>query len=471
MTKEVISRVEKLAEVCTIWASSAAIQMEKIVTECRFSDVEINKISGTNQSIPIKAGFGAERLHTETFNLDSILKNKEVKAYTDSCSGSPLPRNHPTHDIVVMNGEEQVLGVQLKYFKDGEKTANAFRDTRDGVAYYKDSDALIGPADQLADIQAKARQVELKNQETRPDVASAARDVQEKATDRLKYGDVESRPLSKNEAEIIAKGDEAGKGAHRKIQNQYKNQSTLQQSLNAGKSAAIITSVISGTINTISCLNMVQNGKMTTDEAVIYILKNTGIAAADAALKATAATAAVSLIAREIPELFKGSMLQSNLVSGAAGGVAICAVDLVECLVLVAVGRMTIAELETRTGKNIFQTGSGVIGASIGAVIGASAGPVGALLGSLIGGMITSVATTVAIENNIEKPFREIMNNTAQIVVTEHIMINSIQYLDQAQTVFSDFRIGCYVSEQQFDKKIDRVNQLGLSMQQKLNSI
>ena len=42
--------------------------------------------------------------------------------------------------------------------------------------------------------------------------------------------------------------------------------------------AAAITTVIAGTINTVSCLDKVKKGEMTPQEATLYILKNTIIA-------------------------------------------------------------------------------------------------------------------------------------------------------------------------------------------------
>ena len=471
MREEINSRIEKSAEVCPIWSMSAANEMGKIVDKCRNSDLLLTKIISTGNSIPQKAGKVAEALHTETFNLDAILKDKEVRAFTDQCSASPLPRNHPVNDIVVMREGEKVHSAQLKYYQNGKDTAKEFWELKNGVAKYKEADSLIGPSGQLDEIKAHARREELRNQEIRSDVSDAARDVREKATDRLNYEGVESRPLSKKEAEVISNGDENGKGAHRKIQNQYKNQSTVQQSLTAAKSAAIITTVIAGTINTVSCLNKVQKGEMSTGDAVSYILKNTAIAASDTALKASAGTAAVSLTARAIPEFFTGSMLQSTLSSGSVAGAAICAVDLVECLVMVAAGKMTLSELETRSGKNLFQTATGVSGASIGAAIGVPAGPAGILIGSLVGGLITSVATTVAIENHIEKSFRETMDNTARLVRSEQIMLNSIYYFQQSQDFFAEFRVGCARSEQNFAKQMDVINQYGQLMNEKINNI
>lgn len=464
---------EKTAEVCTIWPTSASAQMGKIVDQCRLTDRILaadGRIAG-NAPLATKAGFVAEELQAETFNLDAILKDKDVRAFTDRYPDSPLAGNDPTNDIVIVKEGKVVQGAQVKYYKNGRATANAFRETRDGTPHYKNTDTMVGPSDQLQDIKEAARRTELQNQETRPEVAAAAKDVQEKVSDHLEQDGVQSRPVSKKEAENVAKGGDSGKGAHRKIQNEYKVKSTVQQTVRAAGSAAVVTTVIAGTINTVSCLNRVQKGEMTVPDAVLYILKNTAIAAGDSALKAAGATAAVSLTARAIPEFFKGTVLQANLASGAVAGAAVCAVDIVECLVLVAAGKMTWQEMETRTGKNIFQTGAGVVGASVGAAIGAVGGPVGSMIGALAGGMITSVAMTLAIDNYIEKPFREIMDNTKSLVQAEGLMANSISYMAQAEKMFGEFKLGLFFSEREFDEKMGRVAQKRNANWEKINSL
>ncbi len=453
---------EKTAEVCMIWPQSAASQMGKIVEQCRLTDSILASNARISGGAPLatRAGFVAEELHAETFNLDAILKDKDVRAFTDKYRNSPLGTNDPVNDIAIVKNGEQVQGAQLKYYKTGQRTANAFRENgADGNPHYKETDSMVCPADQLEEVRDAARKTELKNQESRPQVAEAARDVQRKATDRLREDGVESRPTTKKEAETIAKGGDDGKGAHRKIQNKYKTASTLQQSAKAAAGAAVVTSVIAGTINTVSCLDKVQKGLMSQGDAVKYILKNTAIAASDSALKAAGATAAVSLTARTLPQLFTGTALQANFATGAVGGAAICAIDLVECLVMVAAGKMTPRELEERTGKNIFQTGAGVVGASIGGTLGTIAGPIGTMVGAMVGGMITSVAATVAIENGIEKPFREIMDNTKSLTEAEAMMSNAVAYLSAATVAMEDFRKGLFLSERDFERGMSVLRQ------------
>lgn len=456
------SGAEKTAEVCMIWPQAAANQMGKLVEQCRLTDTIMATDARISGGAPLatRAGFVAEELHAETFNLDAILKDKDVRAFTDRYSNSPLGTNDPVNDIAIVKDGQQVQGAQSKYYKTGQKTANAFREYgSDGKPHYQETDSMVCPSDQLSDVKDAAHKTEIKNQETRPQVSEAAKEVQKKVTDRLKEDGVESRPVTKKEAETIAKGGDEGKGAHRKIQNKYKNASTIQQTAKAAAGAAALTTVIAGTINTISCLCKVNKGEMAPAEAVKYILKNTAIAASDSALKAAGATAAVSLTARSLPELFAGSALRANFATGAVGGAAVCAIDLVECLVMVAAGRMSWKELETRTGKNLFQTGSGVVGATIGGTLGSVAGPIGTMAGAMIGGMITSVATTVAIENHIEKPFRETMANMQSLKDIETIMSNAIAYLNSGSEAMDAFKIGLFVSERDFAKGMSRIRQ------------
>lgn len=465
---------EKTAEVCMIWPQSAANQMGKIVDQCRLTDAIMSTDARISGGAPLatRAGFVAEELHAETFNLDAILKDKDVRAFTDRYSNSPLGTNDPVNDIAIVKNGEQVQGAQLKYYKTGQKTANAFREYgSDGKPHYQETDSMVCPSDQLSDVKEAARKTELKNQESRPQVSDAAREVQKKVTDRLKEDGVESRPVTKKEAETIAKGGDEGKGAHRRIQDKYKTASTLQQSAKAAAGAAVVTTVIAGTINTVNCLNKVNKGQMSPDEAVKYILKNTAIAASDSALKAAGATAAVSITARSLPQLFSGTALQANFATGAVGGAAVCAIDLAECLVMVSAGKMTWKQLEERTGKNIFQTGAGVVGASIGGTLGSVAGPIGTMAGAMIGGMITSVAATVAIENHIEKPFREIMANTQSVKDVETMMSNAVAYLNAGSEAMDTFRIGLFVSEHDFAEGMSQIRQKRESVKELVSNL
>lgn len=457
--------------VCPIWPTEATRKIGQMIGEINQANAIMGKISATAQNTAIKGGFAAETFHAESFNLDAILKDKNVRAFTDGFKQSPLSRNDPTHDILVMKDGEQVLSAQLKYFKDADSTQKAFRSSRNGIHSYEDADLFIGPSDQIEGIRASAEKAVQKNQHSRPEVARAAEKVRDNTAGQLDVDGVQSTPLSKGEAEQLGAGTKQGKDMHERMQNGYLDKATMQQSLRAAGSAAVITAVTAGCINAFQCIKLVRDGELSAEQAALRILRDTAIAAGDSALKAGAATASVSIAARSLPSLFAGSAFQTSLTSGAIAGATVCAVDLVQCLVLFAIGKMTREELETRTGKNILQTGAAVVGASVGSSIGALGGPVGMLIGSLVGGMITSLAMNIALDNHIEKQFQLTLSATKQVVANGVDAHSSLRYLQQSQAFFADFHMGLMLSERHFDQQVKVMRAQGTRLKNKINNL
>ncbi|CAG9233775.1 hypothetical protein WJ07_18055 [Burkholderia vietnamiensis] len=471
MNHEYQKTLVQSVSVCPIWPDEATRKIGQMIGEINQANTIMGNISATAQNAAIKGGFAAETFHAESFNLDAILKDKDVRAFTDGFKQTPLTRNDPTHDIVVMRDSEQVLGAQLKYFKDADATQKAFRSTRDGVHHYERADRFIGPSDQIEGIQASAHKTVLKNQQTRPEVARAAEKVRDNTAAQIEVDGVQSTPLNKTEAEQLGAGTQQGKDMHERMQNGYLNKATVQQSLRAAGSAAVITAVTAGCINTFQSIKLVRDGELSAEQAALCILRDTAIAAGDSALKAGVATASVSLAARSLPSLFSGSAFQTSLASGAIAGATVCAVDLVQCLVLFAAGKMTRDELETRTGKNIFQTGAAVVGAAVGSSIGALGGPVGMLIGSLVGGMITSLAMNIALDNHIEKSFRLTLAATEQVVANGLDAHGALQYLQQSQAYFAGFHQGLMLSERHFEQQIKTMQAQSTRLKSKINNL
>jgi len=456
---------------CQIWPAQAAEKIGQMLGEINQANSIMGSISATAQNNAIKGGFAAETFHAESFNLDAILNDKDVRAFTDGFANTPIPRNDPMHDIVVMKDGKQVLGAQLKYYKDADATQKAFRSSKDGVHRYEHSDVFLGPSDQIDGIQASAQKAVLKNKETRPHVSEAAEKVRDKTAGHLDVDGVQSTSLSKSEAEQVGAGTKSGKASHEKMQTGYLNKATVQQSLRAAGSAAVITAVTAGCINAFQCIRQVKNGEVTAQQAATRILRDTAIAAADSALKAGTATASVSMVVRSFPELFAGSTFQSSLVGGTVAGAAVCAVDLVQCIVLVAAGKMTVAELETRTGKNVFQTGAAVVGSAVGGSIGALGGPIGAVIGSVVGGMITSLAMSIALDNHIEKNFRLTLAASEQVASNGIAVHDTLKYLQFSQKYYADFQKGLYLSERHFTHQVKTMQAQSARLKQKINNL
>ena len=471
MNNERMKAITQSVSACPIWSIQATEKISLMIGDINQANSILGNISATAQNDAIKGGFAAEVFHSESFNLDAILKDKDVRAFTDGFAKTPLQRNHPIHDIVVMKDGKQVLGAQLKYFKDADATQKAFRSSKDGVHHYDKSDLYVGPSDQIEGIKASEQKDALKNQQTRPEVSRAAEKVSDNLGRQVDVDGVQSTPLSKREAEQLGTSTEKGKDFHENMQNGYLDKVTMQQSMRAAGSAAVITAVTAGCINSFQCIKQVRDGEITAEQAALRILRDTVIAAGDSALKAGAATASVSMAARSLPGLFSGSAFQSSLASGSIGGAAICAVDAVQCIVLFAAGKMTLKELETRTGKNVIQTGAAVVGAAVGASIGALGGPVGALIGSLVGGMITSLAMTIALDNHVEKKFRLTLAATEQVVSNGVTVHESLKYLHLSQEYYAQFHKGLYLSERHFSHQVKTMQAQSGRLTSKINNL
>lgn len=457
--------------VCPIWGAQASEKVGQMLLQIDQSRALLKGIAATAQNGAIKGGFAAETWHAESFNLDAILKDKDVRAFTDNFANTPLGRNDMTHDIVVMKGDEQLHGAQLKYFKNADATQKAFRSSKDGIHRYQDSDLFLGPSDQIDGIRQSAQLDVLKNRQTRPAVAAAAEKVRDKTGPQVDVDGVQSTPLGKRDAEQLGTGSEAGKKLHENMQDGYLNKATLQQSVRAAGSAAVITTVIAGSINTFHYIRQVRDGEITAELAAQRILQNTVIAAGDAALKAGAGTAGVAMATRALPNLFTGAGFASTLSRGGVAGAAVCAIDLVQCLVLVGVGRMTLAELESRTGTNILQTSAGVVGASIGAALGAPGGPPGVLIGSIVGGLITSMAMTIALDNHVEKAFRLALDGTRLVVDNGISMQDALQYLQVSQEFYADFHADLLLSERNFACQVIALQSQSIRLKEKIDSL
>ena len=470
MDKQENKLISHSVSLCPIWPTQAGEKIGRMVGEISQTNDIMAKIASTAQNKAIKGGFAAETWHAESFNLDAILKDKDVRAFTDNFAKTPLAKNDMTHDIV-MKGDTQLQGAQLKYFKNADATQKAFRSSKDGVHRYENADVFLGPSDQIEGIKLSAHKDMLKNRDTRPEVARAAEKVHDKAAGRLDAEGVQSTGLSKRDAEHVGSGSTSGKELHESVQTGYLNKATFQQSMRAAGSAAIVTTVIAGSINTFQYIRQVRDGEITAERATVLILQNTAIAAGDSALKAGVASASVSIAARSMPGLFAGSVFKRTFANSGIAGAAVCAVDVVQNLVLFAVGRITAEELEARTGKGLLLTGAGVSGASVGAAIGAIGGPAGALVGSIVGGLITTLAMNIAVDNHIEKSFQLTLVATERVVSNGVAVHEALEYLQVSQQFYGDFRKGLYLSEKHFAAQVKTLEAQSKRLKNKINTL
>lgn len=467
-----------------VFSYVAKEQMRAMGEQIMRTNTNMARISGTDQSIGVKAGFAAEEFHAETFNLDAVLKNDKVRAYTDKYSefheaGYKL---NDTPDIVVMKDGATQAEAQLKYYKDAKTTATEMRQLNpDGTHKYEGMD-LIGPSDQISptggrsSISDEAGKARLKNQETRPAVADAAKAVEEKTSAVLKHESVESTPLSKADAENIARNSDAD--IKTRIENQYKTASTIQQMKKAAVGAAAMSAVVSGSINTIRYLTLVNQGKLSTSDAVIKIVAETAASAADSAIKASVITGAHSMLIRTtgqvgvvpLAQQGLGLMLRGNTVTVAG----LCAVDAVKDLVLLAKGGITTEIFYERQGKNIMNTSASVMGGSLGAVAFAAMGTSTILvpaIGGIVGALIAGGAMSFAIENGIETPYREISTNAKLMQDSARILDDISRDIFQGQMMFESFLNTDRVLDKYFNDAVATTMETMISMRSSINRI
>lgn len=93
------------------------------------------------------------------------------------------------------------------------------------------------------------------------------------------------------------------------------------------------------------------------------------------------------------------------------------------------------------------------------------------IVGGLVGGMITALAGDIALDNHIEKPFRQNLANTQNLVEAGNMMQISLDYLAHGTAFYDEFERGVAQSEALFNSQVETMKQQSLSLRQKLNQL
>jgi hypothetical protein len=183
--------------------------------------------------VPQAQGFFAEVWHSETFNVDTVLKRmKNVSAEIPKSNALKSP------DIIVKDNGKIVQEVSSKYYGKSGKPLDRAGQTVEAQKGYGDQTRL-GPADQYKDAQEYLDRKIAKDSVNRPENARDLEEVSEKLADRVKHGKAESQPLGRKESE--AKFKETQKEKQIEIQPQIDASKIVEESLRSGAIAAGIT--------------------------------------------------------------------------------------------------------------------------------------------------------------------------------------------------------------------------------------
>lgn len=472
------SALANVASTNPIFPYQAKLEMLGLVEEEIRSNLNIFTFLEWETSAARRGGFIAEEWHSTTFNMDAIVKGKSARSQT-GLDNDIIGNNDGVSDIVIVDAGKVVKRAQSKYNIKAKDTANQHsRVLKDGSApKYERADVAISPADQVEAVRQMAmegadRKISQAEQTSQqggsPELIQAYKvkgkayqQTAQKASATIEHDGTSSAPLTKPEADTMGGGD-----LHKleTIRTRYKNQSTLQNMRKAAAGAAAMSAVVAGTVNIVNCVSLVRAGKMDASEAAIKIAAETAAAAADSAVKAAATTGLQSTIvrlgSRELAQKMAsqsvGTLLRSNVISVAA----VCAIDAVKGLVLFSAGRLTLAELEERSGKNVLSTAACTMGGSIGAAVcgGLTAG--GALtlvalpvVGGIAGGLIASMAMAFAIENGIEAPYRELLTNSQTLRESASILQGVSNGIFEGQVHFEQFVVADAALDQAFNEQ------------------
>ncbi|MBB4284972.1 GlsB/YeaQ/YmgE family stress response membrane protein [Roseospira goensis] len=433
-----------------LFPNAAKQQMASLVEEIARSDENINTFLNWDTRSAQLGGHLAEEFHANTFNMDAINKDNAMRLET-GLDNNLVPKNHEINDLVVNKDNIVARSAQSKYDKAPEVTAHDLSQLNfnNTAAKYSDVDVALVPSDQLSAVKAysqkrsedllqKAQQLLESGAEpaeiaTKKAEAEAYRLTAQKANDRIEHEGISSSPLSKKGANQLGDGNTSELD---KFRSGYKTKSTLYQMKRSAASAAALSAIIVGTVNCSRYLKLVKDGKITTQEAVVKITGETAAASAASAINAAAVTGVHSTLVRvtgqqavaPLARQTLGVMFRSNMVTVGA----VCAVDAVKDVVLMAAGKITLEELGERQGRGIMTTSSGVVGGSIGAAaVGAltTTAALPLMAGGLVGGVIGAVAMNFAIEKGIDGPYREICADLETLQ-------DSAQWLDQVSKEF-----------------------------------
>lgn len=314
-------------------------------------------------------GYAAEVHHKYTFEADALKKgHKNIVTDLGPRGGNG---SKGSADLKIIDNGNSVGEAGLKYMNKANKTAfdqsNTFDNGRQKIC----------PSDQVE----KVKEFSTKRASTGTLKANEYADTSKNATDRLKYKDIESQPLSKAESMDIVKDPS------RYSKQAFRND--LKVSVKGGAvGGAAASGVISLVTNTVACAK----GEKELGNAALDVAKDTTIGAAKGAtIGAGSQVIKQTMIKAGAESLAKGSVPIAIASTALDAGVGVVkeAKKMID-------GEQDVAEFAlnsvAHTAAAATKGGAAFAGAELGATIGVIGGPVGVFVGGIIGGTAGFIA-------------------------------------------------------------------------------
>lgn len=319
-------------------------------------------------------GYAAELHHKRTFLADAAKKGHRDLEVSLGPRGGRGSKG--TADLIVLRNGNQVSDAGLKYRSKATQT------TFDQSNPFDRGRQKIVPKDQLPRVKelsaARAKTGAIKS----PDYA----DTNKNATDRLRFNDVESKPLTKQESMDIVKDPV-----------RYAKQAFRGDVQTYAKTGAVTGALFSAAASAVEGAIDVSKGNKSVGEVAQHVVKDAAIGGVKgAAVGVGAAVVKQGLISTGAKQLARGSapfaIASSTLEAG---------IDIAKDVKRWSNGEINGGEVALNavghTASAATKGASAYAGAQVGATMGAICGPVGILVGGLAGGTIGYLASSSAI--------------------------------------------------------------------------
>ena len=381
----------------TLSAAKANVYVDNVNSAIGKSNEEILSAlttkTGEISQNPNLDGFIFEERHAGTFNIDAAVKEKNyyAKALKPEI-GETYGKN--SIDMTIEDSGKIVRKYQAKAYKNANETAKSFYDRQQGYKY-KFQSKLV-PSDQTGDIP--------------------------NSVDKVKFGEVESKNISKEEIKNIQEKYQSGDREAVKFSFE-KDVDALAISKQLGKQA-----VINGTLGIGIGMAFDVGTKLVSGEEVeVAEVIEAGVKTGTSMGLSTAVAGGIRVaVERNVLPKVLSKILSSNSVIGAIAGAS---VDIIGTAFKLGSGEISLGEATRNIGKSIgsaygaiiasgwgygiaitAMAGLGVIG-TVGAVIGVGVAVVTSVVCGLVGSKVGG-----AIAEGIGKIAKPIVDGAVEIV-------------------------------------------------------
>ena len=375
---------------------------------------DLNAFCGYQTKTDALKGDIAEFWHSDTFNIDAIIKGSKSRTNVD--------RSHDFASADITSNFGKDFG--LKYYKTGADSAKQqaksiferFKEYqsqggKDSLEEFlskrgfDDIDNILNdpiysgqlrviPKDQLEEATALLQRKILEEGSKRPDQVARYQETLKMLTDKIKDGKgTESVALSKEEAELLARLAKEGnitgetlKELGISTEDLIKYEYVMQQSFKAGVSAATITMVLHVAPEIYKALSyLIKNGELDEKQ-----FQKIGFAALQGGAEGFVRGSVSAAITTACKVGFWGEAFKSVNPS-VVGAVTVIAMDTMKNSFKVAIGQMQSRELANELIKEMFVSTCSLVGGGVTQAF-VEIPVLGFMLGSFIGSVVGSFA-------------------------------------------------------------------------------